>query len=187
MSIPGPCPYSNQVFENLRKHLKIKKVDGITQDVTKFNCNTCQLILPNEECIQSHIEKIHVNGRTKDIISCKVCDIDFIFLKSLNFHQALCHEDQTLNPLKIKMVPSPVQLHPCNYCGKLFTQFFIKKHMMEKHGIGRQNKEDVQDSTKSIEFISCQFCQKEFTNIFIKKHLKIKHNYEEKEMNLAQG
>ena len=72
VSIPGPCPYCNQVFEDLRKHLKITKVDGITQDVTKFNCNTCQLILPDEECIQSHIEKIHVNRRTKDIISCKV-------------------------------------------------------------------------------------------------------------------
>ena len=199
VSIPGTCPYCDQDFADLRNHLKTKKIHSIPEDgayFTNFDCDICQLILPDEECIQSHIENIHVNGRNKDIISCKVCDIDFISPKSLNFHRALCHEDQTSNPLKIKMVPSSVQLHPCNYCGKRFTHFFIKKHMMEKHGtifrempplrrIGLQNMEDVRDSTKLSEFVSCQFCQKQFTNIFIKKHLKIKHNYEEKEMNLA--
>ena len=48
---------------------------------------------------------------------------DFITPKSLNFHQALCHDDQTSNPLKIKMVPSSVQLYPCNLCK--FNPFLI--------------------------------------------------------------
>ena len=207
VSIPGACPYCDQNFADLRNHLKTKKIDFIPEDganFTNFDCDVCQLILPDEECIQNHIENIHIKATTDVIISCKVCNIDFISPKSLNFHRALCHEDQTSNPLKIKMVPSSVQLHPCSFCGKRFTHFFIKKHMLEKHGKIfrekdnysppempplrriRQNTDDDQNSEKFSGFVSCQFCEKKFTNLFIKKHLKTKHNYEEKEMNLAQ-
>ena len=43
--IPGTCLYCNQVFEDLRNHLIIRKIKVITQDFPKFNCDTCQLIL----------------------------------------------------------------------------------------------------------------------------------------------
>ena len=138
--IPGNCPYCNQVFEDLRNHLIIlyinkNQIKGITQDFPKFNCDTCQLILTNEDCIQKHKQNIHIKGRTYDIIKCLDCNIDFISQKSLNFHRAFCHQNQTWSPLKaVRIVESSVRLHPCNDCGKQFTDFFIKRHMLEKHG-----------------------------------------------------
>ena len=65
ISIPGECPYCDQHFTDLRIHLKPKKRKTIPKEMilTNFDCNFCQLILPNEECIRNHQENIHGKGK----------------------------------------------------------------------------------------------------------------------------
>ena len=91
ISIPGECPYCDQHFTDLRIHLKPKKRKTIPKEMilTNFDCNFCQLILPNEECIRNHQENIHGNGTIrfrKIIVQCKMCDIEFSSPKSLRYH-----------------------------------------------------------------------------------------------------
>ena len=77
VSVPGDCPYCNEHFVDLRLHLNSKKDKKIIpQNLTNFDCDSCQLILPNEECIRNHKENIHGKSRKSDIIiPCKVCNI----------------------------------------------------------------------------------------------------------------
>ena len=76
VSVPGVCPYCDVHFVDLRLHLKTNNGKIDVKIVANFDCDSCQLILTNEECIQNHKENVHRKDRNPySIISCKVCEI----------------------------------------------------------------------------------------------------------------
>ena len=179
VSIPGECPYCNQHFTDLKTHLKPPKRETIPRGMilTNFDCNFCQLVLPNEECIRNHQENVHGgNSRKRSLVPCKTCHIIFSSTKNLKFHSALCHGELTETPSNDSLNKSAsnnvIKMQECKTCGKKFTNFNIKKHLAEEH----PQKQEIQKSEPEVEKIVPkpvhQVQSKKFRKINIKKEIK---------------
>ena len=76
------CPYCQNQVDDFRSH-----IDGGFKNGEKSSCTNCDLAIPNEQCLSSHIQIVHKDAMK--VFSCETCNIDFSSKKYLFKHKDL--------------------------------------------------------------------------------------------------
>ena len=81
------CPYCQDKVDDLESHFNGGFKNGETS-----SCSNCNLVIPNEQCLLSHIQIVHKDA--KQVFSCEVCYIDFSSRNYLFIHKTLDQHNQ---------------------------------------------------------------------------------------------
>ena len=76
------CPYCINVVDDIKSHINASFDNGKT-----FSCNDCDLVIPNKQCVSSHMQIVHTDPIRA--FCCETCIIDFISRKYLFIHKNL--------------------------------------------------------------------------------------------------
>ena len=81
------CPYCQDQVDDLESHFNGGFKNGETT-----SCNNCELAIPNEQCLLSHIQNVHKDAM--QVFSCETCCIDFSSRNYLFIHKKLDQHKQ---------------------------------------------------------------------------------------------
>ena len=126
----------------------------------KFQCNTCEKELFNEESLRRHVRAFH--EKIKDSKSnCKFCDREFCNLNYLEEHVIKEHTEHSENGTQIKLLKT--KKLECDQCKKsYFVLGDLKQHISIVH--------------QGIKAYDCDFCNRQFTRkVHMMRHNKLKH------------
>ena len=95
------CPYCEIEINDYESHEK----SNFTSKES-LSCNNCDLVIPNEECLERHKKIVH--DISQKIFSCELCNIDFSAKKYLFIHKNIGHKitniiKEEIEPFDIKV------------------------------------------------------------------------------------
>ena len=127
------CGQEHDTFEDLKIH---KRIDHPTKS---FICESCGKIFSS-----IHTLLVHSNSAHEVSLQCKHCEKVFEFKHQLKSHIKKVHDKL-----------------PCNLCGEMFTEPYMKRHVISKH------------TADHLKPHICQVCKKGFLD---QKNLDIHMN-----------
>ena len=117
------CPYCQDQIDDFKSHINGGFKSGETS-----SCDECELAIPNNQCLSSHIQIVHKDA--KKVFSCDKCNIDFSSKKYLLIHRNLdLHQKEEIIKTEnednlfgdIFEVKEKIFIwHKCMYCKKHF-------------------------------------------------------------------
>ena len=129
------CPFCDSNIQDFRKHISDR--NGNSERSTLSNCNSCDLVIQNENCMKKHEERVH--GGLYSGIICEECNIDFFGPKNLKYHQELSHNEDVrtkihafeanANNIADEESESEAKKHDCSFC----TECFQDEKMLQTH------------------------------------------------------
>ena len=170
------CPFCDSNIQDFRKH--ISDQNGNSERNTLSNCNSCDLVIQNENCMKKHEEKVH--GGLYSGIICEECNIDFFGPENLKYHQELSHNEDVLtkihafeanaNNIAVEESESEAEKHDCSFCVECFDDekmFFSSKLRSLSPSIHKESLMTVLaylDPTFRILLFSAMTCEKKRNN-----------------------